>query len=232
MIGGGGDDIYEIDSGNDRVYEDAGGGIDTVFAERAIKLAPNVENATLTGGGKGFIVGNAEDNVLIGAFGVNKIYAGDGDDTISGGDESDLIFSGNGNDSISGGNGDDTIVGGDGDDTIFGGAGRDIFNGGRGDDLFVYTDATDSGMGKPARDLIKAFDKFGDDVIDLAMIDADVTTGGDQAFTLIGEAAFSGTTGELRYGGNLLQGDVDGDGLADFEIVVNTNVLAADDFVL
>ncbi len=232
MTGGAGDDVYEIDNGYDRIYEEAGGGTDTVFAERAIKLAPNVENATLTGSGKGVIVGNAEDNVLAGGSGPNKLLGADGADTISGGVDQDTISGGGGNDTITGDDGNDIISGGDGDDTICGGAGRDILNGGSGDDLFVYTDVADSGVINADRDIIKAFDRYGDDTIDLALIDADVNTIGDQAFTLIGDAAFNGTAGELRYGANLLQADVDGDGLADFEIALNTNALAAGDFVL
>ena len=43
------------------------------------------------------------------------------------------------------------------------------------------------------------------DHIDLSRIDADVYAAGNQAFTFIGTAAFSGTPGEVRYyqaGGN------------------------------
>jgi Ca2+-binding RTX toxin-like protein len=304
MTGGAGNDVYEIDNGYDRVHEDAGGGTDTVFAVRAIKLAANVENATLTGTGPGVLVGNTEDNVLTGGSGNDKIYGGngadsiaggdgndfvsagndadsvtggdgndviaghDGDDTlagddgndtinggdgadsisggigndivvgaaggdtISGGDGNDLLIGSDGADSIAGDDGNDTIGGGNGDDTVFGGAGGDVLLGGLGDDLFVYSDAAESGIADPDRDFIKDFDRYGDDLIDLSLIDADTTAGGDQAFSLIFDAAFSGTAGELRFDANLLQADTDGDGNADFEIGLNTAVLAADDFVL
>jgi len=286
MTGGAGDDVYEIDTRYDRVYEDAGGGTDTVIGEKYIKLTAHVENAALTGAGKGYIRGNDENNVLTGGPGRAKIYGLDGDDTISGGDGNDTLVGGNGADSLTGGNGtnklygkdgadtivggnaydyvsagdgtdsvaggdggdriyggndadtmtggggNDTLYGGNGDDILDGGSGGDILNGGKGNDRFVYSDLTDSGVGDPDRDTIKYFDKYGDDVIDLSLVDADVNTGGDQAFTLIGEAAFSGAAGELRYGANLLQTDVDGDGLADFEIALNTKALGADDFVL
>jgi hypothetical protein len=53
-------------------------------------------------------------------------------------------------------------------------------------------------------------------------VDADTGSAGDQAFTWIGNAAFSGTAGELRYNwsGNttIVTGDTDGDGTADFAL--------------
>lgn len=63
------------------------------------------------------------------------------------------------------------------------------------------------------------------------------TAGGDRAFPFIGAAAFSGTEGELRYvqlGANTyVQGDVNGDGVADLEIkLLGLHTLVAGDFVL
>jgi len=55
---------------------------------------------------------------------------------------------------------------------------------------------------------------------------------GDQAFAYLGSAAFTDTAGELRFAGHLLQGDIDGDGTADFSIHVNASTLAVADFVL
>ena len=77
-------------------------------------------------------------------------------------------------------------------------------------------------------DYSKRFDR-----IDLAAIDADPALAGDQAFTWIGAAAFSGRAGELRVVPGLVQGDLDGDGLADFEIGLEGGVLpGADSFFL
>ena len=56
--------------------------------------------------------------------------------------------------------------------------------------------------------------------------------GGDQAFHSIAAKGFHGVAGELRYAHHILQGDVDGDGTADFEIHVNAASLAKADFVL
>ena len=73
--------------------------------------------------------------------------------------------------------------------------------------------------------------------IDLRGIDANTGTAGDQAFSFIGTAAFSATAGELRYAfdgtDTWVQGDVDGDGVADFEIVLSGEYpMVAGDFYL
>jgi hypothetical protein len=59
----------------------------------------------------------------------------------------------------------------------------------------------------------------------------------DQAFNLIGAGAFTHTAGELQakyYGANaLVSGDVDGNGQADFQILLSGNLaLQATDFLL
>jgi hypothetical protein len=76
----------------------------------------------------------------------------------------------------------------------------------------------------------------GDDIIDLSAIDA-ISGGADDAFTFIGTAAFSNTAGELRFvmqpGPYVIQGDVNGDGIADLTIHVDPNhALTTADFVL
>jgi hypothetical protein len=67
--------------------------------------------------------------------------------------------------------------------------------------------------------------------------DADINAAGDQAFTFVGSAAFTGTAGELRttFDGvdTWVQGDISGDGVADFEIVLSGAVsLSSTDFIL
>jgi hypothetical protein len=86
------------------------------------------------------------------------------------------------------------------------------------------------------RDVIRDF-LIGSDVMDLRAIDADKTAAGDQAFTFIGDAAFSHHAGELRatFAGNgtLVSGDMDGDGRADFQIGLDDPLtLQASDFRL
>lgn len=124
------------------------------------------------------------------------------------------------------------IVGGDGDDTITGGLGRDVLVGGDGDDTFVFGSTADS---NPAmRDLIVDF-MVGSDRIDLSAIDA-IPGGGDSAFHFIGNAAF-GAAGDLRVytaGTNtVVAGEVNGDGRADFMVVLRGLVgLQETDFLL
>jgi hypothetical protein len=66
--------------------------------------------------------------------------------------------------------------------------------------------------------------------------------GGDQAFAFIGSAAFSGQAGQLRAeqsgttaGLWTVQGDLDGNGAADFQLLVtvaDSHTLTAADFIL
>ena len=54
-------------------------------------------------------------------------------------------------------------------------------------------------------------------------MDANIGTSGNQAFAWIGTAAFGSVAGQLRLvpGANsVLQGDVNGDGVADFEVLL------------
>jgi len=141
-------------------------------------------------------------------------------------DGSFLIFSGNGN---------DVIVGSAGNDTISGRGGADVLTGGGGDDIFRYTNLSDSTAA--VRDMIADFSTG--DRIDLSQIDA-ITGGGDDAFTLIGSAMFGGIAGQLRFtdtgnGVFNVEGDVDGDGVADFSILftnVDAHPITTADFVL
>jgi hypothetical protein len=77
----------------------------------------------------------------------------------------------------------------------------------------------------------------GSDIINVSGWDADINTAGNQAFSFVGTSAFSSTAGELRYHfdgtDTWVQGDIDGDAAADFEIRLSGNVTPlATDFVL
>ena len=118
---------------------------------------------------------------------------------------------------------------------ITGGGGADVIKGGGGADQFIFGSVGHSKPGSKA-DVIKDFKASQDDIIVLKAIDAQ-TGSGNQAFDFIGSAGFSGTKGELRYqdvGSDLrVQADTNGDGNADFEIVLrNISTLSADDFIL
>lgn len=105
-------------------------------------------------------------------------------------------------------------------------------------DVFKYAAASDSGLGVDA-DQITDF-VIGEDRLNFAKIDANAALAGDQAFSFISNAAFTNTgVGQIRYqdsGGNLLvQIDVDGNGTADMEIILeglSGQTLTSGDFVL
>lgn len=85
--------------------------------------------------------------------------------------------------------------------------------------------------GRRQSDSITDFQHNQHDKIDLHSIDANVVSL-DEAFHFIGAARFHQQAGELRYARHILQGDVDGDGTADFQIHVNAATLVRGDFVL
>ncbi len=128
----------------------------------------------------------------------------------------------------------ENAVGGSAGDTLIANEARNVLTGNGGADTFRWYASGDAGSGAQA-DVLADFVR-GADRIDLSNIDA-VAGGSDNAFAFVGTAAFSSTAGELRYlveGANLrVQGDIDGNGLADFELVVNNQaLLAGSDFIL
>ncbi|MDB5693216.1 MAG: Type secretion C-terminal target domain subclass, partial [Alphaproteobacteria bacterium] len=137
---------------------------------------------------------------------------------------------------VFGGAGSDHIAGGHGNDILTGGLGADTLRGGAGDDIFNYRSAADSSSA--AKDTIQDF--AAGDRIDLSRIDADAGTAADDAFMFIGSAAFTNHAGELRAtdsGGGIwtVQGDINGDGVADIELsvtVADLHPLTGADFVL
>ncbi|MXO49672.1 hypothetical protein GRI69_15590 [Erythrobacter vulgaris] len=232
LLGQDGDDVIEGQAGWDTLRGDDG-------------------NDTLIGGNGGdMLLGKDGIDTLSGNSGFDRIYGGSGDDIISGGADRDLLFGEAGDDTISGDggndllqghNGDDTLDGGDGNDTINGGAGNDALLGGNGDDILIGNWGIDTMTGGGGADtfLFKAghtgsyeniadtildFSQAEGDIIDLSQIDA-IAGGGDDAFAFIGDAAFSGTAGELRFttteNGLIVEGDTDGDGVADLFIAVD-----------
>jgi hypothetical protein len=136
---------------------------------------------------------------------------------------------------VFGGAGNDSITGSQGNDLITGGAGADSLTGGAGNDSFIYRTLADSTSA--SHDTIQDF--MTGDRIDLSRIDANSGTAGDDAFAFIGAGAFTHHAGELRatnVGSTwTVQGDVDGDGIADIELVVivgDAHPLGGGDFAL
>lgn len=167
-----------------------------------------------------------------------------GDDTIDGGSSADRIGGGAGDDTLRGNDGNDFLSGGDGDDRLFGGAGNDRLQGGRGADTltgnagadsFLFTSVAESTSA--SRDRITDFKASEGDKIDLAAIDANTDVSGNQSFKFIGEKAFSGNSGELRFtqsdAATTVSGDIDGDKKADFVLTLTSQIdLKAGDFLL
>ena len=210
---------------------------------------------TLSGlGNSDDLYGYAGDDTLLGGDGHDDLYGGSGADTLEGEGGNDRLYGEGNNDFINGGGGNDNVYGGAGHDDLFGGGGADILNGQRGDDLIVGGPGIDiltGGAGADrflfnpghlggslaSTDRIKDFSSAQGDKIDLHNIDANTNAGGNQAFTWIGAAAFSGAAGELRFSfaGNTttITGDTDGDGTADFALWLTGQVaLTEGDFVL
>ncbi|WP_158589871.1 calcium-binding protein [Gemmobacter lutimaris] len=147
-------------------------------------------------------------------------------DTLTGNADDNVIYGIEGNDTISGGGGVDRLIGGLGQDTLTGGAGADVF---------FFTRAADSDL-ISGRDTITDF-VSGTDRINLGHMDADSGTAGDQEFTFLGTAAFTGVAGQLRLavsGANsFLLGDTDGDGNADLNVaLLGVTSVVVGDFIL
>ena len=221
MAGGTGDDIYYVDNAGDRVIESVGEGTDTVRASVDFTLTPNVENLTLLGTDNLNGLGNSLNNTLIGNSGNNALRGDDGNDVIKGGDGGDGLWGDAGADILMGENGDDAIYGGTGADTMTGGAGRDIFVV-QNESIVLSTNPHGQ---KLEVDIVTDLNKGEGDFLNLSGIDADTTTDGDQAFTLV--SSFSKHAGEMTLvytaGNNttLLSLDVDGDGKADYQMKIN-----------
>jgi Ca2+-binding RTX toxin-like protein len=218
MIGGAGNDTFIVDAG-DTVSEAANGGTDTVkTALTNYTLGAELENLTFTGAGNFTGSGNTLGN------------------TITGGSGGDTLDGGSGKDKLVGNGGDDQLLGGAGNDTINGGAGADSMTGDIGADRFTFSAISDFAAG-PTLDTILDFSHAQTDKIDLSAINGNAAVAGS-AFTFIGAGAFSTVAGQLHYvangsGGVNVEGDTNGDGVADFTLVVNgVASLAGTDFVL
>lgn len=244
MHGGLGNDTFTIDNASDQVIELANEGIDTMKSSVVdLTLADHIEKGTvldLLGVGADLgITGNDLANTLTGNRGANMLAGGEGKDVLNGKDGNDILAGDAGDDKLNGGNGDDVLSGGAGIDFLTGGAGSDTLTGGSEADQFKF-DKLMLADGLLATDTIADFSGlFGDgDRISLSAIDANGNTlDGNQKFAFIGMGAFSGTAGQLRYeqsgGDTWLSGDINGDMLADFQIIATgLHNFAAADFIL
>jgi serralysin len=140
------------------------------------------------------------------------------------------VLGGTGSNLLSGHEGADTLIGGLGHDTLEGGIGKDRLTGGGGFDLFRIMQESDSGVRFSERDVINTFAHG--DKIDLSGIDANSRRAGDQSFSFIGDDAFTGRAGQLRYDmtnisatgvkSYVVYGDINGDRVADLSLQIYT----------
>lgn len=213
----------------------------------------------LTGGaGSDSLRGGADQDVLEGGLGADRLDGGEGIDTVTYihsalgvtvdlnlntgriGDAQGDTFTGIENlvgsvrgDSLTGSAVANMLSGGDSNDRLVGGGGADVLNGGLGGDLFTYWVAGHSTVAVAGRDTIQDFNGLEGDRIDLSLMGAPF-----DAFVFLGTSNFIGTgIQQVRFttaGDDLLvEGDVNGDTVADFAILVQGTVtLTAADFVL
>jgi Ca2+-binding RTX toxin-like protein len=202
-------------------------------------------------GGDDQLTGGAGNDVISGGAGADRISGGSGRDTASYADASQsvtvelarpgrnagdadgdrllsiekLVGSAYG-DTLTGSDGNDILLGGSGADTLSGGKGIDRLDGGADADRFVFRTG-DTGPDASRADVIAGFETI--DRIDLSGIDADHDTAGNQAFTFIGKAAFSGVAGELRFqrAGPVTWIEADTDGNAGADLVIQIDGAAA-----
>jgi Ca2+-binding RTX toxin-like protein len=202
MDGGAGHDRYVVDSTLDRIIENPGGGGDTVdaFITYSLMVDADLEHLNLLGKANLNGTGNEGPNSINGNEGSNTLH---------------------------GRGGGDVLAGGEGNDILIGGGGTDFLNGGPGADRFRYFWTSDAPAGSTRENI--RFDRSEGDRLDLSGIDADSDgTPGNQAFRFISGASFTGVDGQLRLTGLVLQGDVNGDRVADLEIQISGVITRAD----
>lgn len=257
LSGGAGNDTLVVDSDAEVGLATGGDGIDTLqlnySSNGSATIAGDIETVSNIGGGTANLFLNALANTYGGGAGSDNVSAGDGndvlygrggsdalngqegndrifgdagDDVLGGENGSDLLYGGADTDTLYGGGGNDTLYGEAGNDILEGGAGLDILNGGLGADTFRFS-AGDTGATVATADRIQGYSSAQGDQIDLSAL-------GVTSF--IGTAAFGNVAGEVRTqvinGNTFVQGDVDGDGVADFMIRLDGIIsLTADDLV-
>ncbi len=254
LLGGDGDDTLNGGAGNDTL--DGGTGSDTVDGGDDDDLIYGSSGADMLSGGLGFDVlsyatstsriildlnnsavnfGDAVGDVV---DGFEEYHASDFTDQLRGDAGDNVFFGGGVTDRLYGRAGDDSLNGEAGADAIYGNLGADEMTGGddTARDRFIYFQMSESGVGAGNRDVITDFGS-GEDRIEISRFDADITQGFKQRFDFVGDAAFSNTAGELRYeqtgGSTIVQADVNGDGIADFEIeLLGQMDLIANDFLI
>lgn len=194
-------------------------------------------------GGANLLQGLDGNDFLLGRGGADKLFGDNGNDTVSyagssgvtvdlniqdgttaqvsvGSDADGDILAGIEN--IVGSSNNDTLIG-DNNNALQGGLGADTLTGNAGIDFFRYTTKFEA-----AGDTISDFAQ-GEDKIDLALIDAKDGVAGNQIFRWLGnDVTFNHRKGELHFDSttHMLEGDTNGDGVADFQIQLDVSITA------
>lgn len=181
-----------------------------------------------------FIYSNSGPKNQTGTAYADTLFGSRYDDVLNGAGGNDVLLGGIGHDALYGSIGNDRLIGGTGNDDLIGGPGRDVLTGNAGYDAFVYTAAWHSPP-NAYRDRVTDFQPD-IDFIDLSLIDARLDLAGNQAFTWIGGAGFSGP-GQLGYSfygsDTIVSGNIGGDLSPEFQIALTGRfALIADDFVV
>lgn len=137
---------------------------------------------------------------------------------------------------VLGGRGDDFIAGDDGNNRLMGGTGLDTLTGGGGADTFLFGEESSTNDVEDF-DRVRDFSSAQGDRLDLTAIAARSANATPGALALLGQDAFTGAGGELRYafggGDTQVSIDLNGDRETDQTIVLNGRInLAETDFIL
>jgi Ca2+-binding RTX toxin-like protein len=225
-----------VEGENAGIYMDTS---ETVVIRNSGVISGGSYSISITGSGPIRVVNHGLLDGLVALGGGNDIYNGSdgeangniqgfgGNDRLLGGDSEDILFGNEGKDTLTGGAGNDFLGGGDGIDRLTGGADSDQFL------YFTVAESAD----KANADLITDFSHAAGDIIGLGSIDARAPTNKNDAFKFIGDADFSGKSGELRYeivgDRTYVEGNTDADTDAEFVIALTGKIsLVAGDFSL
>ena len=98
------------------------------------------------------LIGNEEDDIIYGKFGLDRLYGKEGNDILDGGENDDELYGGDGDDNLYGSLGDDFLFGGKGNDVLVGYIGDDYISGDKGSDELYGDMGNDVLKGGPGAD--------------------------------------------------------------------------------